>query len=281
MTRNKRRGGYRLAIWVNALLGLAVAFSRLPDLGSVAFIVGLLHIGIGYLIIQLVYRVILRRIMKTRAQRVTFRAIFATFAIVSLVLAVGNEAEDPIAMFAAILVPGLVAGLIVALLVIWVMKAFSEPPQQDSDDEADPPQENKKTPMKMLICLFLISMMSVFLGCDTPNPPAVSANKKGLTAHEKAMIDAAWNTGQLTEKNWGIFLERLRNEPDRKNAVKNALSNSEGRKWLRGLEKRRRLLDDPGKMGRLWEEFIEEHGGYGGAALEIGKQTITSFVNVH
>ena len=146
MTRNKRRGGYRLAIWVNALLGLAVAFSRLPDLGSVAFIVGLLHIGIGYLIIQLVYRVILRRIMKTRAQRVTFRAIFATFAIVSLVLAVGNEAEDPIAMFAAILVPGLVAGLIVALLVIWVMKAFSEPPQQDSDDEADPPQENKRQP---------------------------------------------------------------------------------------------------------------------------------------
>ena len=101
-----------------------------------------------------------------------------------------------------------------------------------------------------------------------------------LTTHEKAMIDAAWNTGQLTEKNWGMFLERLRNEPDRKNAVQNALDMSGGRKWIRGLEKRRDILDDPGKMGRLGQEFVEEHGGYGGAALEIGKQTITSIPSI-
>ncbi len=101
-----------------------------------------------------------------------------------------------------------------------------------------------------------------------------------LTTHEKAMIDAAWNTGQLDEKNWGMFLERLRNEPDRKNAVQNALDMSGGRKWIRGLEKRRDILADPGKMGRLGEEFVEEHGGYGGAALEIGKQTITSIPQI-
>ena len=58
MTRNKRHGCYRLAIWVNVLLGLAVAFYRLPELGSLAVIAGLLHIGMGYLVIQLVYWVI-------------------------------------------------------------------------------------------------------------------------------------------------------------------------------------------------------------------------------
>ena len=98
------------------------------------------------------------------------------FTIVSLFFAClwGFHAEDPIAMFLVIFVPGLVAGFIVAGLVVWVMKAFSEPPQQDSDDEhvdlkdsfksesrANPPQKNTKTAMKMLICLFLISMMTL------------------------------------------------------------------------------------------------------------------------
>ena len=94
------------------------------------------------------------------------------FTIVSLFFAClwGFHAEDPIAMFLVIFVPGLVAGFIVAGLVVWVMKAFSEPPQQDSDDEhvdlkdsfksesrANPPQKNTKTAMKMLICLLFSS----------------------------------------------------------------------------------------------------------------------------
>ena len=58
MSLNKRHGCYQLAIWGNALLGLAVAFYRLPELGLIAVIAGLLHIGIGFLIIQLAYWVI-------------------------------------------------------------------------------------------------------------------------------------------------------------------------------------------------------------------------------
>ena len=105
--------------------------------------------------------------MKTRAQRVTFRAILVTFTLVSLFFACvwGFSARDPISMFLVILVPGIVGGLLVAGLVVWVMKAFSEPLQQDSDDEsesrANPPQKNTKIAMKMLICLFLISMMTL------------------------------------------------------------------------------------------------------------------------
>ena len=38
MSLNKRHGCYRLTIWVNVLLGLAVAFYRLPELGSLAVI---------------------------------------------------------------------------------------------------------------------------------------------------------------------------------------------------------------------------------------------------
>lgn len=74
--------------------------------------------------------------MKTRAQRVTFRAILVAFTLASLFFACmsGFHAEDPIAMFLVIFVPGLVAGLIVAGLVVWVMKAFSEEPSQDNDD---------------------------------------------------------------------------------------------------------------------------------------------------
>jgi peptidoglycan/LPS O-acetylase OafA/YrhL len=74
--------------------------------------------------------------MKTRAQRVTFRAILVAFTLASLFFACfwGFHAEDPIAMFLVIFVPGLVAGLIAAGLVVWVMKAFSEEPPQDNDD---------------------------------------------------------------------------------------------------------------------------------------------------
>ena len=45
--------------------------------------------------------------MKTRAQRVTFRAILVAFTLVSLFFACfwGFHAEDPIAMFLVIFVP--------------------------------------------------------------------------------------------------------------------------------------------------------------------------------
>ena len=66
MTRKKRHGCYRLAVWINTLIGLVVAFYRLPELGLIAVIVGLLHIGMGYLIIQLIYWVISRFKKKRR-----------------------------------------------------------------------------------------------------------------------------------------------------------------------------------------------------------------------
>ena len=89
--------------------------------------------------------------MKTRAQRVTFRAILVTFTIISLFFACvwGFSARDPISMFLVILVPGIVGGLLVAGLVVWVMKAFSEEPPQDddtSDDEPPPPRAYKSSP---------------------------------------------------------------------------------------------------------------------------------------
>ena len=103
--------------------------------------------------------------------------------------------------------------------------------------------------MNPLVCSILISMMIMFLGCDTPNTKPVSentSNKEGLTVHEKRMIDAAWATGQLSEKNWGLFLERLRNEPDRENAVQNALSSSFKARFRRSYTKwKRRLLTPP------------------------------------
>ena len=82
--------------------------------------------------------------MKTRAQRVTFRAILVAFTLVSLFFACfwGFHAEDPIAMFLVTFVPGIVAGLIVAGLVVWVMKAFSEKPSQDNDDSDDENENN-------------------------------------------------------------------------------------------------------------------------------------------
>ena len=96
--------------------------------------------------------------MKTRAQRVTFRATLVVFAIVSLFLAcwLAFHAEDPIGMFLVILIPGILAGLIVAGLVIWVMKAFSQEPPQDSDTD-----QKNKTSTKLLIALFLASMMTL------------------------------------------------------------------------------------------------------------------------
>ena len=83
--------------------------------------------------------------MKTRAQRVTFRAILVVFTIVSLFFAClwGFSAEDPIAMFLVIFVPGIVGGLIVAGLVVWVMKAFSEGPSQDNDDSDEEKEDNQ------------------------------------------------------------------------------------------------------------------------------------------
>ena len=83
--------------------------------------------------------------MKTRAQRVTFRAILVVFTLVSLFFACmwGFHAEDPIAMFLVIFVPGIVGGLIVAVLVIWVMKAFSEDPAQDNDDSDEEKEDNQ------------------------------------------------------------------------------------------------------------------------------------------
>ena len=90
--------------------------------------------------------------MKTRAQRVTFRAILVTFTIASLFYAYiaslfayirGFHGEDPIAMFLAILVPGIVAGLIVAGLVVWVMKAFSEESSQNNDDLDEEKEDNQ------------------------------------------------------------------------------------------------------------------------------------------
>ena len=46
-------------------------------------------------------------------------------------------------MFLVIFVPGLVAGLIVAGLVVWVMKAFSEEPSQDNDDSDEEKEDNQ------------------------------------------------------------------------------------------------------------------------------------------
>ena len=86
-----------------------------------------------------------------RAQRVTFRAILVTFTIVALFVAstAGANAESPLGAFAVILVLGVLAGLIVAGLVVWVMKGFSEEPPQDddtSDDEPPPPRAYKSSP---------------------------------------------------------------------------------------------------------------------------------------
>ena len=83
--------------------------------------------------------------MKTRAQRVTFRAILVAFTLVSLFVACmwGFHAEDPISMFLVILVPGIVGGLIVAGLVVWVIKAFSEESSQDDDDSDEEKGDNQ------------------------------------------------------------------------------------------------------------------------------------------
>ena len=114
--------------------------------------------------------------MKTRAQRVAFRAILAVFTIVWLFLAVGIGFDIAALLgFFVVLGSSVLSGLIIGGLVIWVMKGFSDDlPQEDDDDDnpppprayassrANPPQKNTKTAMKMLVCLFLISMMIVF-----------------------------------------------------------------------------------------------------------------------
>ncbi len=82
--------------------------------------------------------------MKTRAQRVTFRAILVAFTLVSLFFACmyGFSARDPISMFLVIFVPGIVGGLLVAGLVVWVMKAFSEESSQDKDNSDEEKGDN-------------------------------------------------------------------------------------------------------------------------------------------
>ena len=82
--------------------------------------------------------------MKTRAQRVTFRAILVVFTLVSLFFACmyGFSARDPISMFLVIFVPGIVGGLLVAGLVVWVMKAFSEESSQDKDNSDEEKGDN-------------------------------------------------------------------------------------------------------------------------------------------
>ena len=75
--------------------------------------------------------------MKTRMQRVAFRAILALFFIVSFTFAIlgAYNAEDPIGMFLVILLPGSLLGLLLAGLVVWVMRAFSPDLSDDSSNE--------------------------------------------------------------------------------------------------------------------------------------------------
>ena len=96
------------------------------------------------------------------------------------------------------------------------------------------------------------------------------------TPEEKQLIEHAWATGRLNEENWSLFLEDVQNEPDPNTAVKKALDMSLGRRFARSIEKRRDILSDPVRMKRMAGEFVEEHGGYLGAAGEIAKSTVTS-----
>ena len=117
--------------------------------------------------------------------------------------------------------------------------------------------------MKSLVCPILISMMIVVLGCDTPNPQPVSrktpvsankeieteqssAKKSGISDEDWQLIQNAWESDQLSEDNWDLFLENVRNEPDPNTAVKNALDNSFKARFRRSHTKwRRRLLTPP------------------------------------
>ena len=116
--------------------------------------------------------------------------------------------------------------------------------------------------MKPLVCSLLISMMIVFLSCDTPQPQPVSrktpvsankeigteqplAKKYTLTQQDKRLINHVWATGQLNEENWDWFLENLSNEPDPTTAVKNALDNSFKARLRRSRTKWRRQLTPP------------------------------------
>ena len=116
--------------------------------------------------------------------------------------------------------------------------------------------------MKPLVCSLLISMMIVFLSCDTPQPQPVSrktpvsANKEigteqslprkyTLTQEDKRLIESAWSSGQLSDENWDFFLERIGNEPDPTTAVKNALDSSFKARLRRSRTKWRRQLTPP------------------------------------
>ncbi len=116
--------------------------------------------------------------------------------------------------------------------------------------------------MKPLVCSILISMMIVFLGCDTPHPQPVSrktpvftnkeieteqslSKKYTLTPEDHKLLDAAWGSRQLNEENWDFFLERVKNEPDPTTAVKNALDSSFKARFRRSRTKWRRQLTPP------------------------------------
>ena len=116
--------------------------------------------------------------------------------------------------------------------------------------------------MKLLICPILISMMIFVLGCDTPAPKPISrktpaaANKEiqteqsvakeyTITDEDKQLINTALQSGQLSDENWELFLDRLQNEPDPASAVKNALDNSFTARLRRSRTKWRRQLLTP------------------------------------
>ena len=48
--------------------------------------------------------------------------------------------------------------------------------------------------MKLFVCLILVAIIFVVLGCDTPD------GETGLTESEKVFIDRAWATGALKKK---------------------------------------------------------------------------------
>lgn len=76
--------------------------------------------------------------MKTRAQRVTFRAILAVGTVLGILLGLSFQSpgpiERPLETFVICVVVSLVVSLIIAGLVVWVMKGFSDPPKKEDSD---------------------------------------------------------------------------------------------------------------------------------------------------
>ena len=121
--------------------------------------------------------------------------------------------------------------------------------------------------MKLFVCLILVAIIFVVLGCDTPDgetlippnnatiPPTKEIpnnadGETGLTESEKVFIDRAWATGALNKKNWDHYLEKVALESDRDNAVFDAFDNSFKARLRRSREKwRRRLLYPPTTKG--------------------------------